>query len=92
MRRLSLRCALPSAGRGRITACVDDARYQRIEERVAWLERHVLEQDRAMLELSRSNDLLRKQLKELGGRLGTQGQSGLAGDEVFDGNEKPPHY
>jgi len=30
----------------------DESRLQLLEERVAWLQKHVLEQDKAMLEMS----------------------------------------
>lgn len=70
---------------------MDDTRTQRIEERLAWLERHVLAQDKAMLELAKTHDALRKQFLEFKGRVASQGSAG-ASDEIFDGNEKPPHY
>ena len=69
---------------------MDDIRYQRIEERLAWLERHVLEQDKAMMEMSRDHDSLKKQLGELRTRQGHP-EGGSEG-EIFDGNERPPHY
>lgn len=67
---------------------MDDERYRKIEERVAWLERHVLEQDKAMMELG--DELLgaRKLLQQLQERLRTGGDSG----EISDANERPPHY
>ncbi len=69
---------------------VEDTRYQRLEERLAWLERHVLEQDKSMLELGRAQDALKKQLSELRSR---QASPGAASEgEIFDGNERPPHY
>ncbi len=71
---------------------MDDIRYQRIEERLAWLERHVLEQDKAMLEMGRAQDALRKQLAEFRNRQSGQGAGGGGEGEIFDGNERPPHY
>lgn len=67
---------------------MDDERYRKIEERVAWLERHVLEQDKAMMELG--DELLgaRKLLQQMQERLRTGGDSG----EISDANERPPHY
>jgi len=67
---------------------VDDERYRKIEERVAWLERHVLEQDKAMMELG--DELLgaRKLLQQMQERLRTGGDAG----EISDANERPPHY
>jgi SlyX protein len=41
------------------------ARLDRLEERLAWLERHVTEQDRAMLELHEANTRLRRELAAL---------------------------
>lgn len=70
---------------------MDDTRYQRIEERLAWLERHVLEQDKAMLEMGRTLDALRKQLTEFRNRQAGPSAGGGEG-EIFDGNERPPHY
>ena len=84
--------ALPSGGSQAQDAGVDDARYQRIEERVAWLEKHVLEQDKAMLELARGADSLRRQLAEMRERLVPGASPGQAAGEIFDGEEKPPHY
>lgn len=72
------------------TRFVDDIRYQRIEERLAWLERHVLEQDKAMMDMGRENDALKKQLTELRGRQAYTGNT--TGEDIFDGNERPPHY
>lgn len=60
-----------------------------MEERLAWLEKHVIEQDKAMLEISDELDRAKKQLQELRERLVT-GSEGGAGDDLA--NEKPPHY
>lgn len=70
----------------------NESRLERLEERFAWLQRHVTEQDRAMLKLSEENALLRRELEELRGRvsgsaLREAGDAGLPPDE-----EKPPHY
>ena len=70
---------------------MDEQRQQRIEERLAWLERHVLEQDRQMLAMAEQIDRQRKQQEELRERL-RGGSSGTSEGEIFDGDERPPHY
>lgn len=63
-------------------------RFLRLEERVAWLERHVTEQDKAMLELAEEVARLRKEMLAL-----RQRQEGAAGSpEEPLGDERPPHY
>ncbi|MFA5057565.1 MAG: SlyX family protein [Opitutaceae bacterium] len=57
-----------------------------LEERLAWLQRHVAEQDKAMLELAGEIDRLKKQVAELRGKL--PADSG----ESVDAGERPPHY
>lgn len=61
-------------------------RIERLEERMAWLERHVVEQDKAMLALTETNDRLRRELEIM--RLRGSGEpTGPAPAE-----ERPPHY
>lgn len=67
---------------------MDDERYRKIEERVAWLERHVLEQDKAMMELGDQLVSARKSLQQMQERLRTGGDAG----EISDADERPPHY
>jgi len=67
---------------------VDDERYRKIEERVAWLERHVLEQDKAMMELGDELTRARKALQQMQERVRSGGDTG----EISDTNERPPHY
>jgi len=57
-----------------------------LEEKLAWLQRHVTEQDKAMLELAGEIDRLKKQVTEL--------RAKLAADpgEPADVDEHPPHY
>lgn len=61
-------------------------RIERLEERMAWLERHVVEQDKAMLALSETNDRLRRELEIMRLRGGSE-PTGPAPAE-----ERPPHY
>jgi SlyX protein len=64
------------------------ARIDRLEERLAWLERHIAEQDKAMLALNEELARLRAELKKLRERP-------VAGSENSDQpepDERPPHY
>jgi len=61
----------------------------RLEERLAWLERHVTEQDKAMLEMADDLTRLRRELLALRERTS---QSGDAGEAGFPVDERPPHY
>jgi SlyX protein len=62
----------------------------RLEEKIAYLERHVTEQDKAMLELSDEIAKLRREMKMIRER-GERG--GAAGGEDDDSpEERPPHY
>jgi SlyX protein len=61
----------------------------RIEEKIAYLERHVTEQDKAMLEMADDIARLRRELKALRERTGSDGPTG-GEDAVPD--ERPPHY
>ncbi len=62
----------------------------RLEEKIAYLERHVVEQDKAMLELSEELEHLRRELKLLSVRLAAGGSSGGSENQLTD--ERPPHY
>lgn len=62
--------------------------FRHLEEKIAYLERHVAEQDKAMLEFSRELDALRRELK----RLHEQPASRGAGEEAESKDERPPHY
>jgi SlyX protein len=64
-------------------------RIQRLEEKVAFLERHVTEQDKVMLELGDTLAKLRLELRALRER--------AAGSITGEGerepvDERPPHY
>lgn len=60
-----------------------------LEEKIAYLERHVTEQDKAMLELAEDLARLRREFKLLRERAAGGDASG-GGDEMPD--ERPPHY
>ena len=62
---------------------------KRIEEKIAFLERHVTEQDKAMLEMADDLARLRRELKALRERSG--GGSNTDGGEA-EPDERPPHY
>jgi SlyX protein len=64
-------------------------RVQRLEEKVAYLERHVTEQDKAMLELTETLARVRVELRKLRERM-TDAAAGDGGGEPAD--ERPPHY
>ena len=64
----------------------DSNRLDTLEFRYAFLEKHVAEQDRAMLELAARLDLLESRQKQLRERL----EQGTEGGAMPD--ERPPHY
>ncbi len=66
-------------------------RMARLEERLAWFERHVAEQDKAMMELSDLVERLRREVLVLRER-GAAGASGVSGANEEPGDERPPHY
>jgi SlyX protein len=57
-----------------------------LEERLAWLQRHVTEQDRAMLQLAEEVDRLKHQVAELRGKLSAEPGA------TPPAEERPPHY
>ena len=61
-------------------------RLANLEVRYAFLERHVAEQDRAMLEMAGRLDRLEARLRQLGERV-ERGDDG-----PLPSNERPPHY
>ena len=67
---------------------MSDARIDRLEERLAWLERHVTEQDKAMLEQSRLLDRALAELRLLRDRVATGGGP----NTEASAEERPPHY
>jgi SlyX protein len=67
-------------------------RLQRLEEKIAYLERHVTEQDKAMLELADELAGLRREVRALRERpaRGAGGEAAGGGEELP--HERPPHY
>lgn len=63
---------------------------KRLEEKIAYLERHVTEQDKAMLEMADDIARLRRELKTLRERAGGGGAAEGEGETMPD--ERPPHY
>lgn len=67
-----------------------DSPLQQLEEKIAYLERHVVEQDKAMLEMA-------ELLKRIKGELGTMRErmedaAPGSGDASSLSDESPPHY
>lgn len=63
----------------------------RLEEKIAYLERHVTEQDKAMLEFAEELAAVRRELRALRERGG--GGAGPDGDGLrAEVDERPPHY
>ena len=65
---------------------MNDDRLALLEEKLAWLQRHVAEQDKAMLEMAAEIDRLKKRAAEVAEKLAAEPGSPPAGDE------HPPHY
>lgn len=63
-----------------------------LQEKIAFLERHVVEQDKAMLELSEELARMRREWLQLRSQLGQSrtGERDVAPPEA--GDERPPHY
>jgi len=62
----------------------------RLEEKIAYLERHVVEQDKAMLEFADELARLKREMKALVGKIASAGAAGS--DEPDLPEERPPHY
>ncbi len=65
---------------------------RQLEEKIAYLERHVTQQDKAMLELAEELAAIRRELKAWRARAEARGagDGGEAGGVERD--ERPPHY
>ena len=59
---------------------------RRLEEKIAYLERHVTEQDKAMLEMADEIAGLRREMKAMRERTTLRSEGGDVEDE------RPPHY
>ena len=66
-------------------------RIQRLEEKVAYLERHVTAQDRAMLELAEDLAALRREWRAQRERSSAGAPAPGEGDDGTR-DERPPHY
>jgi len=70
--------------------------FQQLGERLAALERHVFEQDKEMLAMSRQLEQLRSALLGLRDRLSepSNGAGGAVGGDAAHAHdaERPPHY
>ena len=62
---------------------------KRLEEKIAYLERHVTEQDKAMLEMADDIARLRREVRTLRDRA-PKGETGEAENPASD--DRPPHY
>lgn len=65
---------------------MNEERLLRLEEKIAYLERHVTAQDRAMLELTEELDALRRELRRV------REARADAGTAPEPADERPPHY
>jgi len=67
---------------------VSNERIDRLEERLAWLQRHVTEQDKAMLEMAGQLDRFKAELT----RLKQRAESAPTNPDGGMADERPPHY
>jgi SlyX protein len=67
-----------------------EADIRRLEEKIAYLERHVTEQDKAMLEMTGQVERLKRELLMLRDRLPAAAAGGS--DAASPAEERPPHY
>lgn len=68
---------------------MSDSRQQ-LEEKIAYLERHVVEQDKAMLEMSELLERIKIELGSMRERM--EDAAPGSADETSLLNERPPHY
>lgn len=69
-----------------------DERVKLLEERVAWLEHHVTQQDKAMLEQAKRLDRLASEVLRLREREQSATYAGPGGSPPNPADERPPHY
>lgn len=67
-----------------------EADIRRLEEKIAYLERHVTEQDKAMLDMAGQLERLKRELLLLRERLPAAEIGGA--DPGAPTEERPPHY
>lgn len=67
---------------------MSNERIDRLEERLAWLQRHVTEQDKAMLEMAGLLDRFKAELT----RLKQRSDSAPTNTDGTMTDERPPHY
>jgi len=67
---------------------VTNERIDRIEERLAWFERHVAEQDKEMLDLAKRLDRTQAELRLLRERAA----SAETAPATSPADDRPPHY
>jgi SlyX protein len=65
---------------------------KRLEEKIAYLERHVTEQDKAMLELADELAAIRRELKLVRERAAPPSAQGEDAEGGSLSDERPPHY
>lgn len=70
---------------------MSDSRLRELEIKAAFLEKHVEEQDRAMLEMSNRIDALERHLRRLNDAMKSVDARGASG-EGAPADERPPHY
>ncbi|WP_043582204.1 SlyX family protein [Geminisphaera colitermitum] len=70
---------------------MSNARIDLLEERIAWLQRHSVEQDKVMLAQGKEIDRLRADLKRLIDRLPDASDAAVSTD-ADPHQERPPHY
>ncbi len=64
---------------------------RRLEEKIAYLERHVTEQDKVMLELGEELAALRREVRRWQEQAAGRGAAGPADGPAAE-DERPPHY
>jgi SlyX protein len=65
---------------------------RRLEEKIAYLERHVTEQDKAMLEMAEDIARLRREMKSWRDQAEARGAGPGSGEGDSMQHERPPHY
>jgi SlyX protein len=65
---------------------------QRLEEKVAYLERHVTEQDKVMMELADELAALRRELQRWRDRTASTAAASPLDETGGPIDERPPHY